>query len=572
MVAGRTLWLGGTETVRRRESANFNCCGTTIQTPSDIVDAYWLLLQGCGVGFAPKPGTLNGFTKPIENIETIRSTRLLKSTVEGNQETWSADSKEWRLTVGDSGEAWTKIVGKLVAGKYPASKLILDFSEVRPAGERLAGYGWISQGDEALSKTLLAIAHILNKRAGQILSALDILDILNYLGMSLSTRRSAEIALYPADGPEAYEFATAKKDYWTTGNLQRAQSNNSLIYYSKPSLTQIKGALDLMWESGGSEPGMINAVEALRRAPYFRTVNPCGEILLPDKGLCNLVTVDVSKFRENWAGLLRATQLIARANYRQTQVNLEDGILQSAWHENNEFLRLCGVSLTGIAMRPDLTPYHLKCIRNAAITGAMGMADQLDSQYPKNVTTIKPEGTLSKLMDTTEGIHDPLGEFVFNNINFIKLDPIVQRLKRAGYETRSNPVDESGVIVKFPIRYEGIQKGPRSAIQQLERYRLYMGNWCDNNVSITISYDEGELKDIAEWLDTNWDSYVGVSFIKRTDPNKSAEDVGYAYLPQEVVDKETYNEYSERLKPVDFTGGTSELLDDECSTGQCPIR
>ena len=43
---GRTLWLGGTELSRTRESSMFNCSYTHVETVYDIVDVLWLLLQG----------------------------------------------------------------------------------------------------------------------------------------------------------------------------------------------------------------------------------------------------------------------------------------------------------------------------------------------------------------------------------------------------------------------------------------------------------------------------------------------------------------------------------------------
>jgi ribonucleoside-triphosphate reductase len=71
----------------------------------------------------------------------------------------------------------------------------------------------------------------------------------------------------------------------------------------------------------------------------------------------------------------------------------------------------------------------------------------------------------------------------------------------------------------------------------------------------------------------NWDSYVGVSFIYRNDPTKTAADLGYAYLPQEVVTKESYDEYVAGLLPVDLDGSNSfDTLDESCATGACPIR
>ena len=200
----------------------------------DIVDVLWLLLQGCGVGFKPITGTLNGFYKPINDIQVVHTTRTGKGGREENYETWDPDTKVWTLSVGDSAEAWARSVGKLLAGKYPAKKLILDFSEIRPAGERLKGYGWISSGSEAIGRAYLEIAKILNLRSGNLLRKIDILDIINWLGTVLSSRRSAEIALFDYGEPEWEDFAVAKKDWWVTGNEQRQQSNNSLLLRFKP--------------------------------------------------------------------------------------------------------------------------------------------------------------------------------------------------------------------------------------------------------------------------------------------------------------------------------------------------
>ena len=150
-VAGRTLWLGGTEISKVREACQFNCAHLEIQTVDDMVDALWLLLQGCGVGVTPKSGGISGFTQPILDIQVVRSTRQDKNGRDNNLETWDPETKVWTISVGDSAEAWAKSVGKLLAGKYAAEKLVLDFSEIRPAGKRLTGYGWIGQGDETFS-------------------------------------------------------------------------------------------------------------------------------------------------------------------------------------------------------------------------------------------------------------------------------------------------------------------------------------------------------------------------------------------------------------------------------------
>lgn len=583
LMSGRTLWLGGTDVAKKREASQFNCAFTEIESVYDVVDALWLLMQGCGVGFRPIVGQLTGFKKTLTDIQIIRSTRTGKGGNEHNAETF--EDGVWTIKVGDSAEAWCKAVGKLVAHKYAATKLVIDLSEIRPAGERLRGYGWISSGDAALARAMEAIAKLFNRRADSLLTRIDILDLANWLGTVLSSRRSAEIAIFEYGEDEWEEFAVAKRDWWID-NPQRAQSNNSLTFSKKPLRNELEHIFQLMMDSGGSEPGFINAEAARRRAPWFKGCNPCVEILLGNKSFCNLTETDLSKFKGDSAGLRRAITLAARANYRQTCVNLQDGMLQEAWHLNNEFLRLCGVGLTGIATRPDLKPYDLQELQRSAIAGAYGMADELNLPRPKNVTTVKPSGTLSKVMDTTEGVHKPLGRYVFNNVNLSKHDPLLGLCRAAGYRVFDNPADPDAVIVTLPVEYKGVpfeifEKGEikvevnlETALSQLERYKLYMQNWCQQNVSATIYYSPEEVPGIVTWLLDNWDVYVGVSFLYRSDPTKTAKDLGYLYLPQEVVTKEAFEEYVKNLQPVNLDEGNmlDAEIQEDCATGACPVR
>jgi ribonucleoside-triphosphate reductase len=103
---------------------------------------------------------------------------------------------------------------------------------------------------------------------------------------------------------------------------------------------------------------------------------------------------------------------------------------------------------------------------------------------------------------------------------------------------------------------------------------MLMQHYCHQNVSCTISYSIEETEEIVNWLHTNWDSYVAVSFLFRNDPTKTAADLGYPYLPQEVVTKEVWEEYNAQLKPFDLDqfNSSEELLDASCGTGVCPAR
>ena len=903
-VAGRTRWLGGTAIAKERESSNFNCSFLEVRSVHDIVDATWLLLQGCGVGFRPVIGTLNGFAQPME-IEVIRSKRgPYEKGPENNVETFDPVTKTWTIKVGDSSSAWAKSAGKLVAGKYHAKKLVLDFSLVRGGGGRLKNYGWISSGDAQIAKAYLAIAQILNGAAGRLLTRIEILDILNWLGTILSSRRSAEIAVLAHGEPEWQDFALAKKDMWTTGRDHRQMSNNSIMFYQKPTKYQLSRIFKMMMDAGGSEPGFINAQAAMKRAPWFKGVNPCCEIMLGDRsfcvaentplitrkglvnigdavgeeievwngrrwaavapfktgtadkllrvtfgdgsyldvtpehrffvadrfsapnyvevlakdldthskymlhtepftieytggesvphaytigfyvgdgygnhinvysekkrklplsgnwaadghqngkpkwrlsglpfdwseatglrsdlspvfgwspdsiisfisgladadgsnttsggiriyqgsenfvrqlqllltkvgirssvcfmssdqtnlgkrnkpiwyvsitdtqklachrlvcdrsgfgkknrhqtivsvtpldgthpsfcfhepettkavfgnsltGQCNLVETVLPRFNDDVEGLHRAHWLVARANYRQTCVNLDDGVLQRSWHELNEFLRLCGVGVTGVVSWQHWEdPAAWSDLREVAIGGANSMADELGLPRAKAVTTVKPSGTQSKALgivghEVPEGIHMPIGRFIFNRIRFSAHDPIINKLREANYAIEPDPSDPTGVLAVIPVEFAGvefdkvkiggetIEVNNESALSQLERYKLLMDNYVDHNASITISYDPDEVPDIVDWLMANWDSYVGVSFIYRQSPLKTAADLGYNYLPQTLVDEDTYKAYADKLLPVYLSDdASSEMLADsmECAGGACPVR
>ncbi len=48
--SGRTLYMGGTEVVENYPLSNYNCAFTNIEKFSDLVDVFYLLMVGSGVG------------------------------------------------------------------------------------------------------------------------------------------------------------------------------------------------------------------------------------------------------------------------------------------------------------------------------------------------------------------------------------------------------------------------------------------------------------------------------------------------------------------------------------------
>jgi len=327
-------------------------------------------------------------------------------------------------------------------------------------------------------------------------------------------------------------------------------------------------------------------------------VHNCAEILLPDAGFCNLVQVVWHRFNGNYELLKRAQWLAARANYRQTCVSMKDGVLQLQWEDNQKLLRLCGVSPTGYVSWEGMNNGEmLEGVRDAAIAGADAMADDLGLQRSRRVTQVQPAGTSSKALgiegdEVHEGAHCADSRWIFNDINFSKFDVMTDRLKAAGYHVYPNPNDPTGVLVRFPVAYpesplftkkiieidgrmEEVEINEESAINQLERYRILMKHYVQHNCSITVSFDESEIPAMVEWFDKNWDDYVGVSFLQRNDPTKTAADLGFKYLPQSAISKRIYEEYVAGLSPVDLDDDKShEMLDlGACAAGgACPVR
>lgn len=585
-LSGRVKWMGGTDIVKQRASGAFNCSYTHAETPADMVDIFWLLLQGCGVGFKPRPGLMYGFPTSVQTIKIIPSVRTDKGGAEDTVET--IEDGVWTIKFGDSAKAWAKAVGKLTATKTRAHTLVLDYSELRPGGKRLKGYGWLSSGWEPLKNGMAIITEVMMRKADQQLDAVDILDLVNALGTVLSSRRSAQIGLIDSDHKDAPKFAEAKVDRWLKGKGHREQSNNTLMFVEKPPRETVVELLHIILATG--DPGFANLREMQRRAPEADGGNPCFEILMSSKSFCNLVQVVWHRFNGQYADLKRAQWIAARANYRQTCVSMRDGVLQLRWDDNQKLLRLCGVSPTGYVSWEGLdNPEMLEGLRDAAIAGANQMADELGQARPRRVTQVQPAGTSSKSLglegdEVHEGAHCALSRWIFNNVNFSALDPIVQKLQAANYHTFPNPVDPTGVIVRFPVEYpasplftrtaDGLEIYTESAVAQLERYRILMKHYVQHNVSITISFDEDEIEDMADWFMEHWDDYVGVSFLRRNDPSRTAADLGFAYLPQEAVSQETFAAYASTLLPVSLDDDQSdELLQiDDCSTGACPVR
>jgi ribonucleoside-diphosphate reductase alpha chain/ribonucleoside-triphosphate reductase len=192
------------------------------------------------------------------------------------------------------------------------------------------------------------------------------------------------------------------------GIAHREISNNSIMYDERPSRERLHWQLQKMRYSG--EPAWINRKALLDRMPEAKDINdiglnPCGEAGLRDRGLCNLVSVNVMAFVKDdnildLEGLKEAFALAGRSAYRMTCVTLE----LPEWDKVQKENRLLGVSFMGWLdmvnaknMKTEEEKELLKLLHDVVKKESDNYADGVGLPRPKRVTAIKPEGTQSNL-------------------------------------------------------------------------------------------------------------------------------------------------------------------------------
>ncbi len=599
--SGRTLYMGGTEVVKKYPLSNYNCSFTDIETMRDLVDVFYLLMVGSGVGIRidkKKVEKLPGIRKiQLEsyfdsNIRAVTPKELMEhSQLIIKEETPS----EAIIKVGDSKEGWCEALEtyfKLVTTEGTVQKLTIDYSYVRPEGERLKRFGGRASGHKSIQRMFEKMNRVLARREDQRLKTIDVLDIATIISenvVSGGVRRSAMMVICE-DTDE--DVINAKRNIYQIVDGQwiedteishRKMSNNSILFMKRPSLEKIKEIINSVKING--EPGFINAGEALRRKPEFRGCNPCGEILLQSKQCCNLTTNNLEAFvtgnvldRES---LLEVIKLSTRVAIRMTLVEVE----LPEWNRVMQEDRIVGVSLTGIMdmvnkanMSYEELADLLATLRDEVHREGQRYSKELGIEAPSLMTTIKPEGTISTLPCVSSGIHFSHSDYYIRRIRISISDPLYKTIEKLGsyrIYNENGQTDEDCTIkvIEFPIKApKGKTKYEVGALEQLELYKLTMKYWSDHNTSITVHVRENEWEDVALWVYENFEDIVGITFLPLYEET-------YPLLPYERTTKEDYEERIAQVQPFDYEllakmedAEERDIIDSDCVTGACPIR
>jgi hypothetical protein len=397
------------------------------------------------------------------------------------------------------------------------------------------------------------------------------MNIIGSIVVAGNVRRSAQIAIGDADD---VEYLLAKR--WDMGNIPswRAMSNNSVV------CDDISDLHEFFWDGyeGKGEPyGLIN-LKLSRKVgrlgeteypdPLVQGYNPCAEQSLADKETCCLAEIYLPNI-ESEEEFNDVATLLYRINKHSLALPCHLPQTEAIVHEN---MRM-GIGITGVLQATEEQKSWLdvayKKLRNF---------DSFYSQkhgFNKSVklTTVKPSGTLSLLPGVTSGCHPAYARFMIRRIRIASNHSLVQVCRDHGYpvEPQRNfdgSTDHATMVVSFPFRHpeHAVLAKDVTAIQQLETVKWLQEVWSDNSVSCTVYYRKEELPEIRKYLKKNYKSnHKSLSFLLHSEH-------GFHQAPLEEISEDQYNELVASTRLISSIDEANIGLDDDCTSGACPVR
>jgi len=304
------------------------------------------------------------------------------------------------------------------------------------------------------------------------------------------------------------------------------------------------------------------------------------EIILRPNGFCNLSEV-VIREDDTMADLERKVEVATIIGTLQATLT-KFRYLRADWKKNAEEERLLGVSLTGImdnkitnGKSGDLKEV-LRILKAVAIDTNKHWAGVLGIPQSVAITTVKPSGTVSVLVDSASGIHSRFSPQYIRTVRADKKDPASRFMIDRGVPVEDDIIaPDHNYVFSFPVKAPkgAVFTTDLSAVEQLERWLAYKQHWCEHNPSCTVTVKEHEWVEVGAWVYENFDDLTGVSFLPHTDHI-------YKQAPFIEIDKKTYTELTKAMpKELDWEEmGEYETSDQTigsqtmaCTGGSCEI-
>ena len=562
MPSMRALMTAG-PALDRDHTAGYNCSYIPIDHVRSFDEVMYILLCGTGVGFSVERGN-------IEKLPTIAE---------------EFEDSDTIIVVQDSKAGWAKSFRELIAMLYSGQVPKIDVSRVRPAGSRLKTFGGRASGPQPLINLFEFTIKTFKNAVGRRLNSLECHDVVCKVGEVVvvgGVRRSALISL---SNLQDDRMRGAKTGQWWIDEGQRALSNNSAAYTSKPDMSVFINEWKSLYDSKSGERGIFNRQAAKNKASEngrrdvewdFGT-NPCSEIILRPYQFCNLteVVIRATDSEKDLLAKVRAATILG--TFQSTFTDFK--YLRKQWRQNTEEERLLGVSLTGIMdnkLTSNPSKEFLTRLRKEAVDTNKEFAKKLGIPQSTAITCVKPSGTVSQLVDSASGIHSRHSQYYIRTVRGDKKDPLTTLMIEKGMPHEPDITKPDSVVVfSFPMKAPDgcITRNDLTAINQLETWLMYQRYWCEHKPSCTVSVREHEWLEVGAWVYEHFDEISGVSFLPHS------EHV-YQQAPYQDITKEEYLD-AIKLMPQhidwaelsnyeeeDNTTGSQELA---CSSGVCEI-
>jgi ribonucleoside-diphosphate reductase alpha chain len=554
MPSMRALMTAG-PALERDEVASYNCSYLPIDSLRSFDEALYLLLCGCGVGFSCERQYISELPAVADDFH----------------------SSDIVITVADSKIGWCKALKETIALAFSGQVPSWDFSKVRPSGAPLKTFGGRASGPAPLEKMLKDVLSVIRGASGRRLTSIEAHDIMCHIASCVvvgGVRRAAMISL---SNLSDQRMAKAKSGQWWELDGQRALSNNSVVYTDKPDVGAWMQEWQNIYESKSGERGIFNreAGKALsperRDTSYEFGCNPCSEILLRPRGLCNLTEV-VVRPDDRGPELIKKIKVAAVLGSLQATLT-SFRYLSSAWKRNSEEEALLGLSLTGIYDNKwlvNLEPSQLQLLKQVAIDTNIEYAKKLGINQAAATTCVKPSGSVSQVVDSASGIHPRYGKFYWRRVRNDKKDPISDALIEAGVPHVTDPYNHEAWSFTFPKRSPkgAVVNADITALEHLETWKKFALHWCEHKPSVTVSVALHEWPEIGAWCWNNFDILSGVSFLPKEDENHT-----YMEAPYELCTAQDIKGYP-KVSEVNWDG-IAESQDKQtefaCSSGACEI-
>ncbi len=559
MTAGKAL--------ERENLAQFNCSFIAIDDVRAFDEALYILMNGVGLGFSVESQYVAQLPTVNEHFESTGTT----------------------IVVEDSKAGWARAFRELLAMLYAGQIPTIDVTKVRPAGARLKTFGGRASGPQPLVDLFDFTIGIFKGAKGRKLTPIEAHDLMCKIGDVVVVGGVRRSALISQSDLNDYDMSKAKSGAWWETTGYRRLANNSAVYYKKPSVGEFLTEWGSLYESKSGERGIIN-MEGLRNytnAPRrdlskIQGLNPCAEILLRSKQLCNLTEV-VVKADDTMEQLVEKVEIATILGTVQSSLT-NFKYLRKIWRDNCEEERLLGVSLTGQFGHRLLSGQEgleelagtLDILREAAISTNEVYAKRLGINVSTAITTAKPSGTVSQLTNSASGMHPWHNKHYFRTVRADNNDPLTQFLKDIGIPHEPDVMaPTSTTVFTFPIAApdSAVTRTDLSAIEHLNIWKIYKMHWTEHNPSVTINVKEDEWIEVANWVYDNWEFVGGISFLPydtgsyKQAPYQDASQADYEALDAKMpkaIDWSWLSDY----ETEDTTTGSQSLA---CTAGNCEV-